>query len=77
MEGIQEFLLDSYLINTVVGAWFHINSVCQEGTIMQSDGEVVSDRFQPLANLPHMEIYVWLQVLRNVHDNPQLLWSES
>ena len=34
--SIQEFLLDSYQNCTVAKAWFHINSVLEDGTIMQT-----------------------------------------
>ena len=52
MEGIQQFLLDSYHNCNVAKAWFHIYSVLEDGTIMQSDGKVASDSFQP--NLPDL-----------------------
>ena len=68
MEGIQEFLLDSYENCTVAKAWFHIYSVHEDGTIMKSDEKVASDSFQP--NLPYLARHRWL--LRNVHENPQL-----
>ena len=63
-------LLDSYSNCTVAKAWFHNNSVLEDGTIMQSDGKVASDRdsFQP--NLADLARHRWL--LRNVHENPQL-----
>ena len=68
MEGIQQFLLDSYHNCNVAKAWFLIYSVLEDGTIMQSDGKVAPDSFQP--KLPDLARHRWL--LGNVHENPQL-----
>ena len=68
MEGIQQFLQDPYQNHNVAKAWFFIYSALEDGTIMQSDGKVAPDSFQP--KLPDLARHRWL--LGNVHENPQL-----